>query len=218
MNGWGDTVQVLKNLFTYYVWLCAALFSLWWPFRLTCSVFWQTLLCILKKMPPLGTTGPTTWCLSGLQLRTLRCLPPRQKILVTLMKLNGQVNISNPLTGMWMTGVLNIYVSPCSPTFHPHWNHHHGHRCGPCVGRSHFCRHHLRPTFQVVQNGRPPASARGSVPAIRRRQKPICGLRSVTQNMSRFLKNNNNHSVLSFLKCLLAIFTFLENKINCKDV
>lgn len=64
-------------------------------------------------------------------------------------------------------------------SFHFDWNHHHGNSGCPDGCCSHFRCHHMRRACQVIQDGGPPASARRSVPALRRWEKPICSLRSL---------------------------------------
>lgn len=138
-------------------------------------------LSILKKMPPLDTTGVTTWCLSGLQWLTPRCFWLLLKISVTLMKLNGQVFMSDysshftqDLFSVFQVIIIHFYLSRA--TFHPDWNHHHDNSRCPCARRSHFRRHHMRRACQILQDGGPPASARGTVSALWRGEKPICSL------------------------------------------
>ena len=179
MNGWGDTVQVFKPLRYLHIQMVSC--KLFW---LTSSVPQQIRLCILMKMPPSVTTGATTWCLSGLRWPTLRCSWPPLKIWVTLMKLSGQVCILNFRIASKEKQIKEVIITLFSlsrSAFHPDWNHHHGNSSCPCDRRSHFRCHHVRRACQVLQDGGPPAPARGPVPALRQRQKPVCCLSRCTE-------------------------------------
>lgn len=82
-----------------------------------------------------------------------------------------------------------IIICFCSSrhTFLPDWNNNHSHSCRPRVGGTHLRSNHVCCACPISQDGGPPASARGSVPALRRRQRPICSLRSQPQHVSFLL-------------------------------
>lgn len=143
-----------------------------WTFQLTLNISPQLWPRILKKMPLLGTTGATTWCLSGPQWLTLRCLWQPLKISATPTKPNGQVfTLKCLLHSCIALNKSRAWITPPPPffsrsNFHPDWNHNHGNSRRPCGGCSYFRRHHLCCACQVLPEWGPPASARGSVPAV----------------------------------------------------
>lgn len=115
----------------------------------------------------------------------------------------GRLLNCTPLYSPLYTCRLLFTSAPSRSTLHPERNHNHGHSRCPRGRRSPFRSHHVRRARSVSQAGGAPASARGSVPALRRREKSICCINS---NWSPTLKCLFSHSgtALGFVRSVLT--------------